>query len=249
MRVTDELDIPLKITRDIALHSTTKSLDKLRALKREHVIKVVLVTVLNVDASCDKEAVVKDVIFGVGLVDPFNRHIRVGEESGTQLLIMVVLHEGIGKGAPDDLVEESLKEWDFARKEGFAIHLDYLAHDGPDILNDMDLHAALSSCENRFTHTHAGFICAPDVHENLYAFLRPFQFPDNEVKGWLCDSFRGKWPAQRRVQEVIFFAHGCVPLSEQDRLRAKQQNQEYEDFREDGVLSGGDLTPKNDGRE
>lgn len=249
MRVTDELDIPLKITRDIALHSTTKSLDKLRALKREHVIKVVLVTVLNVDASCDKEAFVKDVIFGVGLVDPFNRHIRVGEESGTQLLIMVVLHEGIGKGAPDDLVEESLKEWDFARKEGFAIHLDHLAHDGPDILNDMDLHAALSSCENRFTHTHAGFICAPDVHENLYAFLRPFQFPDNEVKGWLCDSFRGKWPAQRRVQEVIFFAHGCVPLSEQDRLRAKQQNQEYEDFREDGVLSGGDLTPKNDGRE
>ena len=174
MRVTDELDITFQIEGNLSPHSRPEPLDELRTLHGEHVVKIVLVTVLNIDASRDEKAFVKDIILGVGLVDPVDRHIRVSEESGPQLLVKFVLHEGIGKGAPDNPVDDPLKKWDFAREEGFAIHLDHLAHDSPDVLDDADLHAALSSCQNRFAHTHAGFIGAPDVHENFDALLRPF---------------------------------------------------------------------------
>ena len=91
MRVTDELDITFQIEGNLSPHSRPEPLDELRTLHGEHVVKIVLVTVLNIDASRDEKAFVKDIILGVGLVDPVDRHIRVSEESGPQLLVKFVL--------------------------------------------------------------------------------------------------------------------------------------------------------------
>ena len=129
-------------------------------------------TVLNVDASRDKKSFVKDVILGVGLIDPLDCHIRMGEESGSQILVMIVLDEGIGKGACDDLVDHSLEEGNLAREERFAIHLDDLAHDRSDILDDVNLHAALGSGDG--------------IHElslNEWSeFIRDFKLASNKSK-------------------------------------------------------------------
>ena len=173
-------------------------------------------TVLNVDASRDKKSFVKDVILGVGLIDPLDCHIRMGEESGSQILVMIVLDEGIGKGACDDLVDHSLEEGNLAREERFAIHLDDLAHDRSDILDDVNLHAALGSGENGLTHAGAGLVRAPDVHEDLHAFPGFFQLRHHEVKGGFGHPLRRKGSGQGRVEQMIALAHVCRSLSEQE---------------------------------
>jgi len=83
MGVAEELDISLQVESNIALHPGAKSPDKLRVVERDHVIKVVLVPVFDIDAPGDEEAFIKDVILGMGLVDPLDRYVGVVKEVGT----------------------------------------------------------------------------------------------------------------------------------------------------------------------
>ena len=83
MGVAEELDISLQVKSNIALHPGAKSPDKLRVVERDHVIKVVLMPVFDIDTPGDEEAFIKDVILGMGFVDPLDCDVGVVKEVGT----------------------------------------------------------------------------------------------------------------------------------------------------------------------
>ena len=134
--------------------------------------------VLKVDATRQHHLLVKNVVLGVGVIDPLHGHQWMMGDLVTRLVIVSVFAISVGKSQADQFVDHRLLFGDRLVEEGFAVHLDALVHESPEILDDFDFHSALRRIEHRATHLVADPIVAPHEHvdlDGLAGFANPPQ--------------------------------------------------------------------------
>ena len=112
----------------------------------------------------EERKVVKEVILGVGMVDPLDRDVGVVEEAFAKLGCEAVLDEGVGKGGRDDLVGQALEERKRSVEEGFAVHFDPLEAESPDVFDNANPDAALGGFVEGGPDAGSDLVGTPDIH-------------------------------------------------------------------------------------
>ena len=181
--VAEEIDGEGGVGGDFVAGALAEAGDDGGVVEGEHVVVVAEVAVLDVDGAGEEEAFVEEVVFGVGLVDPVDGDVGVGEESGAEGVGVVVLYVGVGEGGGDEFVGEAFEGGEGAGEEGFAVHFDALEHDGADVLDDADADSALGGGEDGGGDLVADLVGTPDIHEDFDALAGRGNFAENEGEG------------------------------------------------------------------
>ena len=181
--VAEEVDGERWVVGDFSAGPLAEAADDGGVVEGEHVVVVAEVAVFDVDATGDEEAIVEEVVFGVGLVDPVDGDVGVGDEFVAEFVGVVVFDVGLGEGGGDEFVDDSFEGGEGAVEEGFAVHLDALEEEGADVFDDADFHAAIGGGEDGGGDFVADLVGTPDIHEDLDALLGYGNFPEDEVEG------------------------------------------------------------------